>query len=156
MKKTITFITNSFNELEAYSSNAKLILKYCETQNDKYNISCLSEKKFFKKFNDIENKELIIVDGVLTKRLKKEFVEEFVDNELYLLADTIEYIKTLGERYSLSEKELKKLSKANSVLMEIFNNFEDYFDITDTLINISNSDIKKFKEQENHLKEIIM
>lgn len=153
MKHPIFYIINNCNALEAYSNDINLISKYSVKCDKSCKIMSLSKKKFFKKFIDVEDKELVSVKNVIIIKGQKDYLEKIIDNELYTLADTIEYLKTIHDRFNLSEKEAKKISKANQVLMDIFDAFEEYYDSTNTL-HINKSLIEEMRQQERHLKEI--
>lgn len=154
MKKDLIFcIINSSNELEAYSDNIKFISQYYKRRDKRYKLISLSKKKFYKKYIDVEEKELIECNNSIIIKENKDYLDHLIDDEYYSLANTIEYIKTLNDKFNLSEKELKKLNKANDILKELFLNFEEYHKGYDTLL-VDNDLIREFKKQDDHLKGI--
>lgn len=158
MKEPIFYATSKqTHELICWSNSSKLISNYLRTiLQGEYNVECISKKKFFKKYTaDIyEPKELIKFNNNIFTMEIKEYLESKIDEDFYRVAETIEFLKVLPEKVKLTEKEDKRINKAIDVLIDVFNDFEENYRLDDVTLTLQT--IVELREQEEHLKNIIM
>ena len=151
----IFYITDmKIHNLIAWSDNPKLLSNYIKTVIEgKFDVDSISTKKFKRLFPNYEEKELIRLKNNIVIREHQDYLETLIDEEYFKLADTIEYLKALSDRYKLSEKEDKKVYKCVDVLKDLFSEFDDYYKMDE--VCLSYQSLVELKEQSEHIRNII-
>lgn len=149
-KEVIMYIENhSTKELVAYSSCKDLFFKFYYLHNDKnFIVSVTTYKKFFKKFGDVEEKEIIKYGGGIYLKGDVDYTTAQLENERRQLEETIITLDLLCSKYELAKEEIKKLKSAKKVIKRQLKEIDDEYVYIDTSI------IEEFKKQDEFVKGI--